>query len=82
MLSDIIKSANLVYSLNKIICFATKIIEKALILVGSRRLILGSDTPYGIDNIQKIQNRLKQQSLSRKDLDNIDWRNIARLLGL
>lgn len=73
---------NLYYDLSGPQTYPTKIIKKALALVGSRRLILGSDTPYGIDNIQKIQNRLSQLSLSRKELDNIEWGNIANLLGL
>jgi len=73
---------NVYYDLSGPQTYPTKIIEKALASVGSKRLILGSDTPYGIDNIEKIQNRLKQQSLSHKDLDNIEWRNIAKLLGL
>ena len=76
------KNNNVYYDLSGPQTYSTKIIKKALTTVGSTRLILGSDTPYGTDNIQKIQNRLKQQSLSRKELDNIMWENIAKLLGL
>lgn len=56
--------------------------KSAFKALGSTKLILGSDTPYGVDNIQKIQNRLKQLSLPQKDLDNIMGNNLAKLLRL
>lgn len=73
---------NVYYDLSGPQTYPINIIKKALAEVGSTKLILGSDTPYGIDNIQKIQNRLKKQSLTNKDLDNIIGDNIAKLLGL
>lgn len=76
------KNANVYYDLSSPQVYPTKIINKALISVGSTKLILGSDTPYGVDNIEKIKNRLKQQLLSSKDLDNIMGGNIAKLLRL
>lgn len=57
-------------------------IKKAFKAGGSTKLILGSDTPYGIDNIKKIQNRLNKLSISDKDLDNIMGDNIGKLLRL
>lgn len=62
--------------------YPTKIIKKALKTVGSTKLILGSDAPYGNNNIQKIQNRLQKLSLEKKDLDNIMGDNIIKLLKL
>jgi len=76
------KNVNVYYDLSGPQVYPTEIINKALISVGSTKLILGSDTPYGVDNIEKIKNRLKQQSLSSKDLDNIMGDNIAKLLQL
>lgn len=76
------KNPNVYYDLSSPQIYPIKIVKKAFKAVGSTKLILGSDTPYGIDNIQKIQNRLKQLSLSQKDLDNIMGNNLAKLLRL
>lgn len=62
--------------------YTTEIIKKALKTVGSKKLILGSDTTYGNNNIQKIQNRSQKLSLVNKDIDNIMGENIAKLLKL
>lgn len=76
------KNPNVYYDLSAPQLYPSEILKKALKQVDSIRMILGSDTPYGIDNIQKIQNRLRQLSLSNKDLDNIMGDNLGRLLRL
>lgn len=76
------KNVNVYYDLSAPQLYPSELIEKAFKKVGSTKLILGSDTPYGIDNIQKIQNRLKQLSLSQKDLDNIMGDNLVKILQL
>lgn len=76
------KNTNVYYDLSAPQLYQSEMIKKAFNAVGSTRLILGSDTPYGIDNIPKIQNRLKKLSVSNKDLDNIMGDNLAKLLRL
>ncbi|MCY6372204.1 amidohydrolase family protein [Clostridium ganghwense] len=76
------KNPNVYYDLSAPQLYPIKILKKAFKAVGSTKLILGSDTPYGIDNIEKIQNRLKQLLLSQKDLDNIMGNNLAKLLKM
>lgn len=76
------KNPNVYYDLSAPQLYPIEIVKKAFKILGSTKLILGSDTPYGIDNIQKIQNRLKQLSLPQKDLDNIMGNNLAKLLRL
>jgi len=76
------KNDNVYYDLSGPQTYPTEIIKKALKTVGSRKLILGSDTPYGNNNIQKIRNRLQKLSLVNKDIDNIMGDNISKLLKL
>jgi predicted TIM-barrel fold metal-dependent hydrolase len=76
------ENPNIYYDLSAPQLYPLEIVKKAFKAVGSEKLILGSDTPYGIDNIHKIQNRLNQLSLSQKDLDNISGNNLAKLLKL
>lgn len=76
------ENPNIYYDLSAPQLYPIEIVKKAFKAVGSEKLILGSDTPYGIDNIQKIQNRLNQLSLPQKDLDNIMGNNLAKLLKL
>ncbi|WP_373898784.1 amidohydrolase family protein [Haloimpatiens sp. FM7315] len=76
------KNSNIYYDLSAPQLYPIEIVKKALQEVGSTKLILGSDTPYGIDNIEKIENRLKQLVLLQKDLDNIMGNNLTKLLRL
>ncbi|GAA0741214.1 amidohydrolase family protein [Clostridium oceanicum] len=76
------KNSNIYYDLSAPQLYPMRIIKKAINEVSSTKLILGSDTPYGIDNINRIQKRLKQLSLPEKDLDNIMGNNLSNLLGL
>jgi len=76
------KNENVYYDLSGPQTYPAQIVEKAIRTVGSEKLILGSDTPYGIDNIQKIQNRLKKLSIVDKDLENIMGNNIMKLLNI
>jgi predicted TIM-barrel fold metal-dependent hydrolase len=59
-----------------------KRIENAIKIVGSNRLILGSDAPYGIDNIKINLNLLNTLSISEQEKQNIVGNNIAGLLNL
>lgn len=59
-----------------------KRIEKAVELVGSSKLILGSDAPYGTDNLRINLNLLNQLSISEQEKKNIVGNTIARLLQI
>jgi predicted TIM-barrel fold metal-dependent hydrolase len=59
-----------------------KRIKNAIKIVGSNRLILGSDAPYGIDSIKINIDLLNKLSISEQEKQNIVGNNIARLLNL
>lgn len=56
--------------------------KKALNTVGSEKIILGSDCPYGTDNIEVNIERLKNLSISTQDMNNILSENIIRVLNI
>jgi predicted TIM-barrel fold metal-dependent hydrolase len=57
-------------------------LNKALHHFGARRLILGSDTPYGKDNLRLNLERVKALPISDEEKDSILGRNMQNLLGL
>ncbi len=58
------------------------ILKKSLDIVGSKRIILGSDCPYRIDNIEVNIGRLKKINMSQPDMSNILSENILRILRI
>ena len=57
-------------------------IEKAIKVAGSNKLILGSDAPYGTNNIKRNLNLLNQLSISEREKKDIIGNNISKLLGI
>lgn len=62
--------------------YSVDILKRALKAFGAEKLLLGSDTPYGNNNIDKIIVRLEQLHLSEHDINLICGENIKRLLML
>ncbi len=62
--------------------YAVDILRKAITAYGAEKLLLGSDTPYGNNNMDKIIERLKQLQLSEQDMRLICGDNIKRFLML
>lgn len=57
-------------------------LNKALHHFGARKLILGSDTPYGKDNLRLNLERVKALPISDEEKESILGRNMQYLLGL
>lgn len=62
--------------------YSLKILSSALKAYGAKRLLLGSDTPYGKNNIETIICRLNQLNLSNEEIGCITGKNIFELLRL
>lgn len=62
--------------------YSLRILKNALNTYGANRLTLGSDTPYGKNNIQLNIDRLRKLNLSDKDIKAITGGNIVELLKL
>ena len=56
-------------------------VMKAIKRFGAEKIILGSDTPYGKDNLKKNIERIDRLSISQGEKDSILGLNIKNLLG-
>ena len=55
-------------------------LKRAYELVGAERLILGSDSPYGDNNINKAINKLRDLNMSVAEINMICSENIEKIL--
>lgn len=55
-------------------------ILNAIEFFGSKKIVMGSDTPYGIDALEKTINQIKNLNISLEDKDNILGDNLNSLL--
>lgn len=58
-----------------------EMLKKAYDLLGADRLILGSDSPYGSNNIEKAVNKLKALNMSESEINKVCGENIEKLLN-
>lgn len=76
------QNENIYYDLSAPQLYSIDLLKKALNTVGSEKIILGSDCPYGTDNIEVNIERLKNLSISTQDMNNILSENIIRVLNI
>lgn len=55
-------------------------LKRAYELVGAERLIVGSDTQYGDNNIKKAINKLRDLNMSEAEINMICSKNIEKIL--
>ncbi len=55
---------------------------KTIKFVGARNVLLGSDTPYGDNSLEKNINRVRGLDIDEKDMKLILGDNMRRLLNL
>ena len=58
------------------------ILRKAVSKIGIDRLLLGSDTPFGKNNVEKVMLRLNRIHLSKEEIEMITSKNMKKLLYL
>ena len=75
-------SNNVYFDLSAPQLYSFELLDSAVRNLGSKRFILGSDIPYGKDNIQINMERLKRLKLSQEELENILSDNIFKILNL
>jgi predicted TIM-barrel fold metal-dependent hydrolase len=71
---------NLYFDLSSSYLVSTKRLMKALNLFGVEHLLLGSDTPYGKNNLQKNIDRINRLDIPDNDKKLILGENLSRLL--
>lgn len=74
-------SNNVYFDISAPQLISRKRVKNAIAKVGCSRLILGSDSPYGKDNIKRNLDMLRQFSLSDEDIDKISGQNIIDILN-
>lgn len=79
-MNDKLKNENVYFDLSAPQLYSFDTLKKALAAYGAERIILGSDTPYGKNNIEINLNRLKQCNLSSEEIAAIAGSNMKELL--
>lgn len=74
------KEENLYFDISTIQLTSTKRLIDAIEFAGAKNVTLGSDTPYGKDNLQKNIDRIKNLDISTEEKELILGGNMKRLL--
>lgn len=75
-----LKSPNVYFDLSAPQLYSEDILKGAINKIGYERLILGSDSPYGTDNISKVLERLKKLMLTENQMTFICGENLIKIL--
>lgn len=81
-IAEMVKHKNVYFDLSAPQLYSVDILKRAVNNFGADRLLLGSDSPYGIDNLEKVLERLKRLNLSNNEIELISSANIMKLLSL
>ncbi len=73
---------NVYFDISTYYIISRKRIKKAIKHYGSDHVLLGSDSPLGIDNLKNNILKIRDMDLSEEDRNNILGLSIAKLLGL
>ena len=76
------KDENLYFDTSTIQLASTKRLKNALRFVGATNVTLGTDTPYGKDNLKKNIDRIRNLNISTKEKELILGENMRRLLKM
>lgn len=79
-LSEKIKKDNVYWDLSAPQLYSIRILKKILNKYGAKKLLLGSDTPYGKNNIESVIKRLNKLGISKDDMEAISYKNIVKLM--
>lgn len=81
-MNDALKNENVYFDLSAPQLYSIDILNRTVKNFGAQRFLLGSDTPYGINNIDKVRKKLIQLSISDDEIALICGDNLAKLLSL
>ncbi|PKM49095.1 MAG: hypothetical protein CVV02_17660 [Firmicutes bacterium HGW-Firmicutes-7] len=77
-----LSNPNIFFDLSAPQLYSINILQRAINVFGAERLLLGSDTPYGKDNIEKVYQKLRQVKVSENEMKLICGKNLKLLLDL
>ncbi|MGL5616725.1 MAG: amidohydrolase family protein [Sarcina sp.] len=81
-MSASLENENVYFDISAPQLYSENILKSAIDKVGCERLILGSDSPYGVDNIDKNIRRLRKLKLTDSQIISICGENIVRILKI
>jgi predicted TIM-barrel fold metal-dependent hydrolase len=81
-MSEKLINQNVYFDLSAPQLYSELTLERAIHKIGYEKLILGSDSPYGIDNIEKTLERLRKLLLTENQIRCICGDNLTRILHL
>ena len=76
------KSENLYFYISTIQLTSTKRLMNAIRFAGATNVTLGTDTPYGKDNLKKNIDRVRSLDISSKEKELILGENMRKLLKI
>lgn len=79
---DKMNTKNIYFDLSSPQLYSIESMENAKNHFGVEKLILGSDTPYGKNNIKIIYKRLRKLKVNQSEIDLICGENLSRLLSI
>lgn len=80
MMAGGLEHANVCFDLSSPQLYTMAALRRAWECYGEKRLIVGSDMPYGLHNLQVVERRIGALGISRRQRDLLFWGNILRLL--
>jgi len=81
-IKDDFKDGNLYFDSSTLQITSTKRLMKTIRFVGAGNVTMGTDTPYGKENLEKNINRIKGLNISKEEKDQILGGNMKALLKL
>lgn len=76
------KDENLYFDISSLQYTSTLRVLKAIEFAGADKILLGSDTPYGINNLKKNIDRVQSLYISNSEKQKILGDNMKRILGI
>lgn len=81
-MAERLNNRNVFFDLSAPQLYSIDILRKAVSKIGIDRLLLGSDTPFGKNNVEKVMLRLNRIHLSKEEIEMITSKNMKKLLYL
>lgn len=81
-LSSVLQYKNVYFDLSAPQLYSINIVRRAIENFGAGRLLLGSDTPYGTNNIHKVLSRLRKLGLTNDEITMICGENLLKIVSV
>lgn len=75
-----LKNSNIYFDLSCPELHSMEMLKRAYELFGANKLLMGSDTPYGKNNIHKVLKQIEQLKLTQEEKEMITYKNIQALI--